>query len=493
MGYTGDGRTCQGRSDGRLGLCVPGLCHPLAQCQEMGNYANCQCPPTHTGNGIGPNGCTVNPNPPCPLYPCQNGGTCNLQTLTCTCPRGTSIPYCDRDEPMNACRPNPCDNNAECVVGEGRLSFKCRCRPGFEGALCNRSRDPCNGVLRGQNGTLRYPPGNATEYPHNSRCAWLIRTAEDYVLNITFTKFQVEDATECRFDFLQIHDGSTSAAHNLGRFCGSKLPPTTILSSRNTLYMFFRSDSSSAHGGFELNWTSERPTCGESINATSYGTIKSPGSPGNYPPNRDCWWYLSAPPGKRIQFHFLTMALEAHPDCSFDYLAIHDGLKDDSTALEKFCNTSHPAPFISPGNEVALHFHSDADSTDTGFQIHYTIVEGVPGCGGTFTDLTGEFGTPQKDGNYPMNLECEYLIYMVPGARIQLEFLTFELEHHTDCNFDSLEIYEGATDRDPLVRKLCGDNLPLPYTSLGNKLLLKFRSDYSNSLGGFRVNYQIGK
>lgn len=343
------------------------------------------------------------------------------------------------------------------------------------------------------NGTIRFPPGNSTTYAHNSRCAWLIRTSEEYVLNITFTKFEVEDATECRYDFLQIHDGATSAAQHLGRFCGSHLPPTTFLSTRNTLYMFFRSDSSSASGGFELKWVSERPTCGGTVNTTTYGTIKSPGAPGNYPPNRDCWWYLAAPPGKRIQFHFLTMAIEAHRDCSFDYLAIHDGHRDEANVLEKFCNTSHPAPFITPGHEAALHFHSDADSTDTGFQIHYSVVEGVPGCGGTFTALSGEFGTPVKDGSYPENLECEYLISMAPGTRIEIEFLEFGLEEHSDCSFDFLEIYEGATDRDPLVRKICGSDMPPPYKSLGSKLLFKFRSDYSNNNKGFRVSYKIGK
>lgn len=62
--------------------------------------------------------------------------------------------------------------------------------------------------------------------------------------------------------------------------------------------------------------------CGGEMSITEHGTIKSPGSPGNYPPNRDCIWKLTAPPSKRIQLHFFTMQLEAHETCQYDYLAV---------------------------------------------------------------------------------------------------------------------------------------------------------------------------
>lgn len=62
--------------------------------------------------------------------------------------------------------------------------------------------------------------------------------------------------------------------------------------------------------------------CGGDINVESHGVISSPGSPGNYPPNRDCIWKLRAPPSKRIQLHFFTLQLEAHETCQYDYLAV---------------------------------------------------------------------------------------------------------------------------------------------------------------------------
>lgn len=70
------------------------------------------------------------------------------------------------------------------------------------------------------------------------------------------------------------------------------------------------------------------------------------------------------------------MQLEAHETCQYDFLAIYDGGSVDSQQLAKFCNTSHPEPLTTTYNEVTLHFHSDGENSDAGFQIHYSVVEG---------------------------------------------------------------------------------------------------------------------
>lgn len=74
--------------------------------------------------------------------------------------------------------------------------------------------------------------------------------------------------------------------------------------------------------------------------------------------------------------HFYTMQLEAHETCQYDWLSIYDGSSVDNQQLAKFCNTSHPEPLTTTYNEVTLHFHSDGDNSDAGFQIHYSVVEG---------------------------------------------------------------------------------------------------------------------
>lgn len=226
---------------------------------------------------------------------------------------------------------------------------------------------------------------------------------------------------------------------------------------------------------------------------TGHGTISSPGAPGNYPPNRDCQWDLYAPPGKRILFHFFSMKLEAHEDCEFDYFQIHSGGSTDSPILEKFCNTSTPAPLLTPSNEATLVFHSDQDGNDAGFQISYSVVEGVPGCGGTFTATSGEISSPISyvDNTYPDNLLCEYLIKLPKDNRISIQFNKFHLEASEGCRFDYVEMYEGKTDQAPLIGRWCSTTSPANYISETNSVLIKFKSDWSTSHGGFQLTYKI--
>lgn len=118
----------------------------------------------------------------------------------------------------------------------------------------------CGGQLKSEIGILKYP-ATETNYDHRTNCAWTIETNSTEVLNVTFTKFNLEGSRECQYDFLQIHDGRNTASHSLGRFCGQSLPNGNgvILSTSNVLYLWFRSDHSVAKTGFEFNWTSIEP------------------------------------------------------------------------------------------------------------------------------------------------------------------------------------------------------------------------------------------
>ena len=62
--------------------------------------------------------------------------------------------------------------------------------------------------------------------------------------------------------------------------------------------------------------------CGGDISGQTYGDISSPGYPGDYPANRDCFWTIQVAPGNVIQLLFGTLALETHENCTYDYLEV---------------------------------------------------------------------------------------------------------------------------------------------------------------------------
>lgn len=243
-----------------------------------------------------------------------------------------------------------------------------------------------------------------------------------------------------------------------------------------------------------MTWSAVDPVCGGEINATSHGIISSPGSPGKYPLDRNCTWVITAPPSKRIQFLFYNLNIETHPTCDFDYVEIYSG-SDSKTSLGKFCNTTTPPPkLLTPSNVATVYFHSDGENTDYGFQLTYSIQEGMPGCGGTYTAAKGDITSPLNiaDGKYKHNMVCDYLIQMPTDSRVRLSFEKFKLESSSDCKFDRVEIFDGNVyDEAKLIGKYCGEKTPPVVTSLSNILTMRFTSDWSTNEEGFQAKYQL--
>lgn len=376
-------------------------------------------------------------------------------------------------------------------------------------------------MLYGLTGRLRYPPGNGS-YEHNAQCAWVIRTNESLVLNVTFQSFNLEDSSECRFDWLQINDGRSAAAQIIGRYCGNRLPHGgNLISSGNQLYLWFRSDNSTAYEGFDLTWQSMEPQCGGRYEFDTHGTLASPGSPGNYPRNRDCAWHLVAPNDKRIKLTFFSLQLEQHDTCNFDYVSVgihmciprlHGliiSLLSQITdaiggrELHKFCTSEQPAPLLLPTHEAIVRFHSDNTSSDLGFQLHYSAEQRLPGCGGVYTTKAGRIVSPTLPVDNPQAISCDYEIRLAMDETIRIEFNQFELA--TD---DCIEIYDllEPTDAEParnwLQSKHCGgggggaaegDVAPLPpsITSRGNRVRIRYYASITSAASNhFQLIYR---
>ena len=63
-----------------------------------------------------------------------------------------------------------------------------------------------------------------------------------------------------------------------------------------------------------------------------------------------------------------------------------------------------------------------------------------PGCGGTFTESEGIIISPNWPNNYAHNRQCIYIIRMPPGETVALNFTHMDLESHSVCTFDYVEV-----------------------------------------------------
>ncbi|KAL0612685.1 Bone morphogenetic protein 1 [Plecturocebus cupreus] len=62
-------------------------------------------------------------------------------------------------------------------------------------------------------------------YPGGVDCEWVIMAEEGYGVELVFQTFEVEEETDCGYDYMELFDGYDSSAPRLGRFCGSGVRP----------------------------------------------------------------------------------------------------------------------------------------------------------------------------------------------------------------------------------------------------------------------------
>ncbi|KAL5273336.1 hypothetical protein ACFFRR_000221 [Megaselia abdita] len=465
-GWAGDGKFCTPANENTCAS--SSLCHPQATCQYISNTAVCVCPDHMTGSGFGPSGCVIDENNPCKDKPCKNNGTCIArgQSFTCLCEADFYSPRCERRNPCSF--ENPCKNGGICAVNQNdtRL-FTCTCPEEFVGISCERTIGQCGGFIREPTGTIKYPfEGN---YHPSRRCAWFFYLSYPKVLNLTFTKFDLEEADEsgdCTRDFLQIHDGLGSQTHILGRFCGKK-DLGSIITSDRMLYMYFSSNNNTERSGFEMNWEMIDIVCGGNLREPS-GLIQSPGFPGKSPPKRDCKWRIEAPFGKRILFKFFKVEFENSLNCTADHLIIFDGTDNlEESVIEKICLSSTPQPVHSTSHIAIVSFHADSFKSDSAFNLHYEFIDDEPDCGGLHSDTKGSFNIFSRSS-------CEFLIKVPDGFRIKLSLENHELrEHGFICSFNFFDVIDGSLPENPLIERYCLGYGKKTYVSSNNTILIK--------------------
>lgn len=196
---------------------------------------------------------------------------------------------------------------------------------------------------------------------------------------------------------------------------------------------------------------------------------------------------------QRVSINITTSKLRgAEPECNNEYVDIY--LKFNSTDAPetlgapdgRFCTTLLPRRLISLYNVLLLVLHSDYDSPMTISGNHDFIdwkgTEQIgPPTPGTLCTHTinsserrdGEFQSVTYPGIYTKGLKCSYRFVGLPGFRIRLEFLDLDMfSGGPHCPLDSIKVYDGATENDPIINTICGSHRSLIIFSTSHDMLL---------------------
>lgn len=80
-----------------------------------------------------------------------------------------------------------------------------------------------------------------------------------------------------------------------------------------------------------------------------------------------------------------------------------------------------------------------------------------------------------------------------PTSFLQQAFSEFEIEQHQECAYDHLEVFDGETEKSPILGRLCGNKIPEPLVATGNRMFVRFVSDASVQRKGFQATHSTGQ
>ena len=192
----------------------------------------------------------------------------------------------------------------------------------------------CGGeiILDGR-GNITYlrSPGWPRNYEHNLLCEWTIRAPFGMRIQFAIQSMRLERHRYCRYDRLTVYDGlyGTEQWNKTGDYC-SRRQTRVLLSSGPVMKAVFKTDHSITNRGFQV---ALRALCGGfiSVDGRGSGSISSPGSPDNYPPNSHCQWVIRTGPAKALEFQFTVLDVPStSSECAEDYLVLRNGGRSTS-------------------------------------------------------------------------------------------------------------------------------------------------------------------
>ncbi|KAK7151499.1 hypothetical protein R3I94_007975 [Phoxinus phoxinus] len=218
---------------------------------------------------------------------------------------------------------------------------------------------------------------------------------------------------------------------------------------------------------------------------TAEEIIKSPGFPDSpYPPNSVVQWQLRGDQGYALKLSFDTFNLEQN--CANDFVRVYDSLVPmDKFLLAEKCgyySPSDPLTFISTRNVMLVTLVTNDNGNYPGFRARVSQIkrDELP-CGGTLTEPSGSFQSPNFPNYYSPNTTCQWNIEVPAGKFIKLKFPKFMVS--TESCADYVQIAGKS--------KLCGQ-LATNYMVTGNssKMTVVFYSDSSYVDRGFSATYE---
>ncbi|XP_056020470.1 uncharacterized protein LOC125649013 [Ostrea edulis] len=348
----------------------------------------------------------------------------------------------------------------------------------------------CGGDITGESSGEIESPKFPSNYPPGITCRWNITVAEREIIKLFFPVLW----TEADFDKIVIYD--TSTGEYIENLSGHRDGFET-LSISNRVTIFFSADDKNSEMGFNMTFEAITPTpaevkstvppfqCGGDISGKSEGEIDSPGfGVENYPKDITCTWKITVEEGKLIKIFSTYVNTESDADIIYFYDTTTGKLLDSVSGYSKSFET------FSLNNTITVFFSSDENTTATGFQLEFKAFSpateapftAASVCGGEISGKSeGEIASPNFPSEYPLDINCTWIITVAEGKFIRLLFPIVQ----TEKNHDLIVVKTGN-----YYDELSGRENDFEVFSESNKATIFFSSDSNVPDMGFNMTFQ---
>ncbi len=368
------------------------------------------------------------------------------------------------------------------------------------------------------------PPLIEDLLPQNSVMQWRIDKRQKFQyeglvtnnepLLISLSDFAFDPA--CKTS-LRIYDGLTTNDTLL--FSGCEMPYKWIYAnSRSALVIVDTAaseDLPDSEGLFKITWfgiDEDKFLCGSfeqpdyrydlSMNLDDGSFSSSPMKTSDGLPD-GCAWLIRPRPAGGNKKSKVTLFIHRNSLKQDTELRVYDGLgpgngkllwRNDRTSRTTQDFKIVPPPLVTESSSMYVWYKTTSfgDAARFGwsaeYQADFTGSYGI-GSGGVSLDASSalHIRIPGDGSSYVAGLNYSWVVQPTTSGVITFAFQDLNIP---DCN-DTLTIYDGTdADNDPVIGTFCGTNLPRRWiTSTASAVLMTFKANEVNSLGGFEVAY----
>ncbi len=301
--------------------------------------------------------------------------------------------------------------------------------------------------------------GAGANYSDDERLLWTIAPPGATNVTLTFNNFSVENT----WDYLYVYDGPDVWSTLIGYYTGNTNPGTLIASS-GTLTLEFRSDCATDGIGWDASWSSNATTITPANLAITTASCPQDSVTLKWTNSGASWFVDVTDDATWTSFYNKAVPNLTQVGCPGG-----------------FANNLVPTEYLAFKPNTTYYWRVWDGSTHTYGNSFMT-----PSCMYQDTNCVGSFyDTGGPTGNYSGNEDYVSIFAPSNGTSVTMNFTAFT----TEANFDSMWVYNGPTEQDPLIGIYTGAVSPGTLVANSGAMTIRFKADPFVHDAGWAANW----